>query len=159
MLIISAWTVVNACKCEHIKKKANILIMFFYITGIQSCIYMDIYSHITSLLQFEVKNDYTQWQILFLNSSPLLSHICVSESGQHWLDNGLSTIPFIANWTHRIHLQWNFDQNVKYFIHGNAYKNGGHFVKGEIINLYNCNQPEETPRSCRSIIKQNIRPY
>ena len=61
---------------------------------------------------------------------PLVPHICVRESGQHWFRRWLvgcsapSHYPnqcgFIVNWTLKNQLQWNFNQNTKIFIHENA---------------------------------------
>ena len=68
-----------------------------------------------------------------LNSSPLVLHTCVSESGQHWgrhwlvacstPSHYLNQCWVIINWTLRKKLQWNFNQNAKPFIHENAYEN------------------------------------
>ena len=66
---------------------------------------------------------------MFLNNLthlPLLSHICVSESSQHWFrywlvansapSHYLNQYWVIVSWTLRNKLQWNFDQNTKTFI-------------------------------------------
>ena len=68
-----------------------------------------------------------------LTHLPLGSHICVSELGQHWFRQWLVaySVPshylnqcwIIVNWTLRNKLQWNFNQNTKLFIHGNASEN------------------------------------
>ena len=70
---------------------------------------------------------------LWINSSPLALHICVSESGQHWFRQWLvgNSAPshclnqcwVFVNWTLRNTLQWNFNQNIKIFIHENASEN------------------------------------
>ena len=59
-----------------------------------------------------------------------MSHICVTELGQHWFRLWLGTysVPshnlnqcwVIVNWALRNKLQWNFNQNTKLFIHENA---------------------------------------
>ena len=60
----------------------------------------------------------------------LVSHICVSDLGQHWFRKWLvaSSAPrhylnrcwHIVNWTLRNKLQWNKNQNTKLFIHENV---------------------------------------
>ena len=66
-----------------------------------------------------------------LTHLPLVSHICVSESGQHWFRKWLVACSASApshylnqcwvtvNWTLRNNLQWNCNQNIKLFIHEN----------------------------------------
>ena len=64
---------------------------------------------------------------------PWVSHICVSELGQHWLREWLVafSVPshylnlycVIANWPLRNKLKWTFNQNTKLFIHENASEN------------------------------------
>ena len=64
---------------------------------------------------------------------PLVSHICISESGQHWLrywlvvysapSHYLNQCWVIVNWILRNKLQWNFNQNTKLFIHKIAFEN------------------------------------
>ena len=64
---------------------------------------------------------------------PLVPHICVSESGQHWFrkwliaysapSHFLNQCWVIVKWTLRNKLQWNFAQNTKLFIHENASEN------------------------------------
>ena len=61
---------------------------------------------------------------------PLVPHICVSESGQHWFREWLDAYSapshylnqcwVTVNWNLRNKLQWNFDQNTKLLIHKNA---------------------------------------
>ena len=62
---------------------------------------------------------------LHVNSSPpLVPHICISESGQHWFrwwlvaywapNHYLNQWWVIVNWTLRNKLQWNFNQNTKF---------------------------------------------
>ena len=68
-----------------------------------------------------------------LTPLPLVSHICVSESGQlwftWWLDaysgprQYLNQCWVFVNWTIRNKLQWNFNQNRKLFIPENESKN------------------------------------
>ena len=55
-----------------------------------------------------------------LTHLPLVPHICVSESNQHWLGYQCWVIVI---WTRRNKLQWNFNQNTEIFIHENASKN------------------------------------
>ena len=64
---------------------------------------------------------------------PLVPHICVSESGQHWFrlwrvacsvpSHYLNQCLVIVNWTLRNKLQWIFNQNLINFIHENASEN------------------------------------
>ena len=68
-----------------------------------------------------------------LTHLPLVPHIYVSESGQHWFRQWLVAYSapsqylnkwrFIVNWTLRNKLQWNFNQDTKFFIHKNASEN------------------------------------
>ena len=68
-----------------------------------------------------------------LTHLPLVPHICVSESGQHWFREWLGTHSgpshclnqcwVIVNWTLRNKLRRNFYQNTKLFIHKNASEN------------------------------------
>ena len=65
-----------------------------------------------------------------LTHLPLVLHMCVCESGQHWFRQWL--VPWsapshylnqrwnIGNWTRGNKLQWNFNQNTEIFIHKNA---------------------------------------
>ena len=72
---------------------------------------------------------YSQY-LLTLNSSPLVPHICVNDSGQHWFrywlvaysapSHYLNRCWVIINWTLRNKLPWNFNQNTKRFILVNA---------------------------------------
>ena len=65
-----------------------------------------------------------------LTHFPLVPHICVRESGQHWFRQWLVTYStqshslnqywVIVNWTLRNKIQWNFNQNTKPFIDENA---------------------------------------
>ena len=70
-----------------------------------------------------------------LNSSPIVPHICVRESGHHCL------LPIhifvIVNETCRNKTQWNLYQNSYFSIQEIAFENvlcqnGGHFVQGEL---------------------------
>ena len=78
-----------------------------------------------------------------LTHLPLVPHICVSESGQHWFsqwlvaysapNHDLNQCLVISNWTLRNKFQCNFD--TKLFIQENAFEkvvcqNGGHFFQG-----------------------------
>ena len=64
---------------------------------------------------------------------PLVPHICISESGQHWIrqwlvaysapSHYLNQCWVIVNWTLMNKLQQNFNQNTKHFIHKNASEN------------------------------------
>ena len=68
-----------------------------------------------------------------LTHLPLVSHICVCQLGQHWFrkwlvaylapNHYLNQCWLIVNWTPRNKLQWNFDQNTKFFIHESAFEN------------------------------------
>ena len=71
--------------------------------------------------------------LLLLTHRPLMPHICISESVQHWFRKWLVaySVPshylnqywFIVNWTPRNKHQWSFNQNTKLFIHQNASEN------------------------------------
>ena len=73
------------------------------------------------------------WTCLHLTHLPLVPHMCVSELGQHWFrqwfvaysapSHYLNQCWVIVNWTVRNKLQWNFNQNIKLFIHENASEN------------------------------------
>ena len=66
------------------------------------------------------------------SSSPLVPHLCASESGQHgfrwWLvaysapSHYINQCWIIINWIHMNKLQWNFNQSTKLFIHENAFE-------------------------------------
>ena len=66
----------------------------------------------------------------WLTHRPLVPHICVSESDQHWFrqwlvaysapSHYLNQCQVIVNRTLKNELQWNFNQNTKLFIHENA---------------------------------------
>ena len=70
---------------------------------------------------------------LGLTHLPLKPHICISESGQHWLrkwlvafsapSHYLNQCLVIVHWNLRNKLQWNFNQNTKLFIRENAFEN------------------------------------
>ena len=73
-----------------------------------------------------------QW----VNQSPLVPHICISELGQHWFrwwlgsdgdclasSHYLNQSWVIVKWTLRNKLQWNFNQNIKPFFHKSASEN------------------------------------
>ena len=77
-------------------------------------------------------------QSRWFNSSTLVPHICVSDSGQHWfrwwlgavwlvaytaLSHHLKQCWVIVNCTITNKLQRNFNQNTKLFIQKNAYEN------------------------------------
>ena len=71
--------------------------------------------------------------ITVLTDFPLVLHIWVNEQGQHWFryclvphlapSHYLNRCWVIVNENPRNKLQWNFDQNVKLFIHENASEN------------------------------------
>ena len=64
-------------------------------------------------------------QAITLTHLPLVLHICVSESGQHWFrlwlvaysaqSHYLNQCSLIVSWTLRNKLQWNSDHNTKLF--------------------------------------------
>ena len=63
---------------------------------------------------------------------PLVPHICISDSGQHWFrwlvayltpSHHLNQCWFTVNWTPRNKRRWNFNQNTNLFIHTNASEN------------------------------------
>ena len=68
-----------------------------------------------------------------LTHPPLVPHICISESGQHWFrwwlvaysapSHYLNQRWVMDNWTIRNKLQWNFNQNTKFFVHKSASEN------------------------------------
>ena len=68
-----------------------------------------------------------------LTHFPLVPHICINGSGQHWFrswlvsysapSHDLNQCCVIIKWTLRKHLQWNFHQNIQLFIHEKAYEN------------------------------------
>ena len=68
---------------------------------------------------------------LQLTHLPQVLHICVSESGQHWLwlvaysgpSHYLNQCWIIVNWTLMNKIQLNFNQNTKFFSHENASEN------------------------------------
>ena len=71
------------------------------------------------------------WWVLSFNSHrPLMTHIFVSELGQHWFrwrlvaywapSHYLNICWVIGNWIFRNKLQWNFSQNIKFSIHEKA---------------------------------------
>ena len=78
---------------------------------------------------------------------PLVPHICVSKSGQHWFSywrvacsapsHYLNQCWHIVNWTHWNKFQWNLNHNSIIFIQENAFEivvcqNGGLLVQGEM---------------------------
>ena len=75
---------------------------------------------------------------LILNSSPLVSHICVGESDQHWFRQWfvaysapsyyLNQCWVIVNWPLRNKLQWNFRQIQSFSM--------GHFVQGRWVKKF-----------------------
>ena len=70
---------------------------------------------------------------IHLTHLPLVPHICVSESGQHWFrwwlvaysapSQYLNQCWIVVNCTIRNKFQWNFNQNTKLFIPENAFEN------------------------------------
>ena len=85
-----------------------------------------------------------------LTHLPLVPHICVSESGQHWFrlwlvaysapSHYLNQCCIIVSWIFRNKLQWNFNQNT--FFHSQKciwkyrLKNGSHFVAVYELNKF-----------------------
>ena len=73
-----------------------------------------------------------------LTHLPLVLHICVSESGQHWFRWWLVTYSAPSHylnqwWVIRTKLQWNLNQNhSRTCIWKYRLQNGGHFVQGEM---------------------------
>ena len=73
----------------------------------------------------------SNWGIL--THLPLVSHICVSESGQYWFrlwfvvflapSHYLNQCSGIVNWTPRNKRQWNCNRNPNIFIHENTSEN------------------------------------
>ena len=75
------------------------------------------------------------WYHEYLDSSlPSAAYmLCISETGQNWFRMLVAcSVPshylsqcwdIIVNWTLRNILQWNFNQNIKFFLHKNAYEN------------------------------------
>ena len=69
----------------------------------------------------------------WLTHLPLVLHICVSKAGQHWFrywlvaysapSHYLNQCWVFVNWTLRNKLQWNFNQNIRLFIHKNVFEN------------------------------------
>ena len=76
---------------------------------------------------------------ILVNSSPLVSPICISELGQHWIKYWLVTCSapshYLNQWTPAIKFDWNLNLNSIIFIQenvfGNVCQNGGHFVHGD----------------------------
>ena len=68
-----------------------------------------------------------------LTPLPLVLHICVREWGQHWFrywliaysapSHYLNQCLVIVIWTLRNKPQWNFNQNLHFFIHKNVFEN------------------------------------
>ena len=68
---------------------------------------------------------YSESQLTHL---PLVPHICVIETGQHWCLFGAKPLNLnqcwvIVNCSFGNKLQWNFNQNTEIFIYGNASEN------------------------------------
>ena len=91
-----------------------------------------LYTCANSKLSF-FQHQYLVKGYILLTHLPLVPHICVSESGQHWFrywlvaysapSHYLNQCWDIINWAIGNKLQWNFDQNTKRFIHENASEN------------------------------------
>ena len=88
---------------------------------------------------------------LELTHLPLVLHIYISESGQHWYrqwfvaylspSHYLNQCWVIANWTLRNKLQWNFNQNTQHFIHKTSSANtvcemAAILSRGRWVNLH-----------------------
>ena len=84
---------------------------------------------------------------MYINSSPPVPHICVSELGQHWFrlwlvafsapSHCLNLCWLIVNCTNGNKIRWNSNRNSVIFIGENAFEivvcqNGGHFVQGKM---------------------------
>ena len=91
----------------------------------------------------------------YLTYLPLVPHICVIESGQHWFGywlvagrHHLNQCWVIVNWALRNKFQWNFNQDIKIFIHENVSENiicemaailsSGRSVKPVMSELWKC---------------------
>ena len=98
----------------------------------------------------------------YLTHLPLVAHICVSESGQHWFrywlvacsapSHYLNQCWLIVNWTLWNNVQWNLNRYSIIFIQENAAENavcqiGGQFCPGgdELNKL----RREKWPSLCR----------
>ena len=87
-----------------------------------------------------------------LTHPPLVPHMCVSESGQHWFrkwlvaysapSHYLNQCRIIVNWTLRNKFQWNCNRNTNKTFRSIKYiwkyrlRNGGHFVRWDGIILW-----------------------
>ena len=97
-----------------------------------------------------------------LTHLPLVAHICISESSQHWFrywlvacmapSHYLNQCWLIVNWTLRNKLQWNFNQNKGFFIHEveNASENivcemAAILSKGRWVNITYITPPPPPP--------------
>ena len=59
---------------------------------------------------------------MLLNPSPLVPHICVSQSGYSAPSHYLNQCLVMVNWTLRNKLQWKFNHYPKMFVHENTYE-------------------------------------
>ena len=93
------------------------------------------YKSVLSNVRSIVIKRWRPWDRSSVNSPPppLMPHICVSVSHQHWFrwwrvaysapSQYLSQYRVIVNWTLRNKLRWNFHQIQIFFIHENVFEN------------------------------------
>ena len=101
----------------------------------------------------------------YINSFPLVLHICIAELGQPWfrLWFGACSAPshylnqcwLIVNWTLRNKLQWNLNQITKLFIHENAFENVV-WKMAAILSGPQCVNPPGADVMTRTKTKHNI---
>ena len=98
--------------------------------------------------------------MLRVNSSPLVTHICISVSGQHWFSEWLVAYSapshylnqcwLIVNWTLKNKLQRNSNKNTKLFTHENEFENvicemAAILSRGRWVNKALINQKDHWP--------------
>ena len=89
--------------------------------------YVDVRKPHFNVLMFIIINQYV------ISHLPLVPHICISESGQHWFrlwlvaysvpSHYLNQCWIIVNWTLRDTIRWNFSQKSNFFIRENVLEN------------------------------------
>ena len=89
--------------------------------------YVDVRTPHFNVLMFIIINQYV------ISHLPLVPHICISESGQHWFrlwlvaysapSHYLNQCWLIVNWTLRDTIRWNFSQKSIFFIQENVLEN------------------------------------
>ena len=94
---------------------------------------IDIHPSAVSKKMFKICWHGLSFEIKSFNSSPLVPHICISESGQHWFRlwlvaysthiHYLNQCWIIIKWTLRNKLLWNFNKNSSFLIQENAFEN------------------------------------